>query len=106
VSEQYSIIAGTLRSLCYSSSRFGTAVTQAEKAPETHTLRFVLGVLEMMKLQAPFHDTEKDQAMAAEAALTDKYNFITGEGLYAKFRNITPGQRGYPGSNAELLNSG
>jgi hypothetical protein len=57
----------------------------------------------MMKLQAPWHDTDKDPAMAAEAALTDEYNFITGEGLYAKFQNITPGQRGYPGSNAGAL---
>jgi len=103
VSEQYSIIGGTFRSQRHSSLAFGTAVTQAEKAPETHTSRFVQDVLEMMKLQAPWHDTDKDPAMAAEAALTDEYNFITGEGLYAKFQNITPGQRGYPGSNAGAL---
>jgi hypothetical protein len=29
----------------------------------------------MMKLQAPLHDTDKDPAMAAEAALTNEYNF-------------------------------
>jgi hypothetical protein len=92
VSEQYSIIVGTFRSVRHSSSAFSTAVTQAEKAPETHTSRFVPDVLEMTKLQAPLHDTKKDPAMAAEAALTDEYKFITGEGPLAKFQNITPGQ--------------
>jgi hypothetical protein len=87
VSEQYSIIGGTFRSQRHSSLALGTAVTQAEKAPETHTSRFIQGVLEMMKLQAPLHDTDKDPAMAAEAALRDEYNFITGEGLHA---NHTP----------------
>jgi hypothetical protein len=81
VSEQYSIIGGTFRSQRHSSLEFRTAVTQAEKAPEMHTSRFEPGVLEMMKLQAPLHDTDKDPAVAAEAALTDELNFITGEGL-------------------------
>jgi hypothetical protein len=62
--------AGTLRFVRRSSSAFSTAVTQAEKTPETHTSRFVPGVLEMMKLQAPLRDTDKDPAMAAEALRT------------------------------------
>jgi hypothetical protein len=103
VSEQFSIIAGTLRSLRHSNEAFNTAVTQAEKAPEENTSRFVQDVLEMMKLQAPGHDFDKDPRMKAEAALTDEFNFITGEGRFAKFQNITPGQRGYPGSNAGAL---
>ena len=103
VSKQYEIIAGTLSSFRHSSTALNTAVTQAEKAPKAHTSRFVQIVLEMMQLQAPLNDVDSDPKMAAEAALVDEYNFITGEGAYAKFQVITPGQRGYPGSNAGAL---
>ena len=100
VSEQYSILAAVFRTLRFSSPSFNTAVTQAEKAPEKYTSGFVPDVLEMMKLQAPLNETDTDPAMAAEAALTDEHNFIIGEGRYSKFQNITPGQHGFPRSNA------